>query len=459
VEVERFDVGFRSVEIKDGVFLVNGRPVKLQGVNRHETHPDLGHAVSLESMVQDIVLMKQHNVNAVRTSHYIDDPRWLDLCDRYGIYVVDEADLECHGMGVVGDMNGLSNDPLWKDAYLDRAIRMVERDKNHACVVMWSLGNESGYGSNHVAMADWIHRSDPTRPVHYEGATGWGNRDGLPNAGVVDVISVMYPTVERVLEEGQKTGDPRPFFMCEYAHAMGNGPGNLKEYWDAIRSSPRLMGGCVWEWVDHSIRMSTPEGVEWFAYGGDFDDYPNDGNFCVDGLNFPQRIPHTGLVEYKKILEPVEVQAVDLQAGQVRLHNRHYFRSLAYLQGAWKLLRDDRLVAQGALPDLDAPPQGTLEATLPYRLPAVQPGGTLWLNLSFTLAEDTPWAPRGFELANAQFEVPVEKKQAPALRLQDLPALSYEALDGQFVIHGEELRWVSTPCAGRWRVGSTRACR
>ncbi|MCU0501723.1 MAG: beta-galactosidase subunit alpha, partial [Anaerolineae bacterium] len=231
--------------------------------------------------------MKQHNINTVRTSHYPNDPRWLDLCDRYGLYVVDEADLECHGFGTVGDQDQISEDPAWEAAYLDRAVRMVERDKNHPCVIMWSLGNESGYGRNHVAMADWIHKFDPSLPVHYEGATGWGNRaNGKPFAGVVDVYSTMYPTVERIINEGQQTDNPLPFFMCEYAHAMGNGPGNLKEYWDAIRAYPRLMGGCVWEWVDHSVRRRTERGgaagagEEWWAYGGDFNDQPNDGNFC-----------------------------------------------------------------------------------------------------------------------------------------------------------------------------------
>ncbi len=440
LEVERFAVGFRSVEIKDGVFLINGQPVKLQGVNRHETHPDLGHAVSLESMVQDIVLMKQHNINAVRTSHYTDDPRWLDLCDRYGLYVVDEADLECHGMGVVGDLNGLSNDPQWKAAYLDRAVRMVERDKNHPSIVMWSLGNESGYGANHVAMAEWVHANDPTRPVHYEGATGWGNKEGLPNEGVVDVISVMYPTVERLIAEGENRDDPRPFFMCEYAHAMGNGPGNLKEYWDAIRNSPRLMGGCVWEWVDHSVRQVTPQGVEWFAYGGDFGDFPNDGNFCVDGLAFPHRVPYPGLTEYKKVLEPVEVIPLDLKAGKVKIRNHYSFISLDHLQGSWKLSRDGEIVSQGALPALEVPPQGEREVSLAYTLPPARPGETFWLELSFSLAGDTPWAPRGFVLATAQFEIPVEKSPAPVLLLERMPPVTVEFQKNDLQVKGEDFR-------------------
>ncbi|MEW6229420.1 MAG: glycoside hydrolase family 2 TIM barrel-domain containing protein, partial [Bacillota bacterium] len=225
LEVESVAVGFRQVEIKEGQLLINGRPVKIKGVNRHETHPDLGYAVTLESMIQDITLMKQHNINAVRTSHYPNDPRWLDLCDLYGLYVIDEADLETHGFGLIGDVSRLSNDPAWQAAFLDRAERMVERDKNHPSVIIWSLGNESGYGPNHDAMAAWIRRADPTRPIHYEPAGA---------SEVVDIVSVMYPTVDSLVEQGRKTDDPRPFFMCEYAHAMGNGPGNLKESWEAI---------------------------------------------------------------------------------------------------------------------------------------------------------------------------------------------------------------------------------
>ena len=293
LEVQSLRVGFRQVEVRAQQLLVNGVAIKLKGVDRHDTHPDLGHAVPYESMLQDITLMKQHNINTVRTSHYPNDPRWYDLCDQYGMYIVDEADLECHGFGITGDINEISDDPAWEAAYVDRAERMVERDKNHACIIIWSLGNEAGYGRNHDAMAAWIRAHDPTRLIHYEGAF---------DAKVVDIVSVMYPKVDYLIQQGSKTDDARPFFMCEYAHAMGNGPGNLKEYWEAIYAHPRLIGGCVWEWVDHGIRQHTSAGEEWFAYGGDFGDLPNDGNFCIDGLNFPDRIPHTGLTEYKKII-------------------------------------------------------------------------------------------------------------------------------------------------------------
>ena len=439
LEVRRVNVGFRQVEIRDRQLWINGRSVKLKGVNRHDSHPDLGHAVSLESMVQDIMQMKRHNINTVRTSHYPNDPRFLDLCDRYGLYVIDETDLETHGMHATGDLNLLSNDPAWEAAYLDRAARMVERDKNHPGIIWWSLGNESGYGRNHVAMARWIHEHEPTRPVHYEGATGWGNPEHRVDDSVIDIFSTMYPTVARVIEEGEKTDDPRPFFMCEYAHAMGNGPGNLQEYWDAIYNAPRLIGGCVWEWVDHGIRRCTESGEEWFAYGGDFGDKPNDGNFCIDGLNYPDRIAHTGLIEYKKVIEPVVVEAVDLKKGVVSVQNRYDFIDLTHLRGRWSLLRDGDVLEQGEMPALDIPPGEVQQITLPYALPNPRPGAEYRLNLSFTLRADMPWAPAGFEVAWAQFEVPA-KSAAPTIAVKTMPELAVNETKGEIAVEGEEFR-------------------
>ena len=442
-EVERFAVGFRQVEMKNQRVLVNGVPITIKGVNRHDSHPDLGHAVPMAGMIRDITLMKQHNVNAVRTSHYPNDPRWYDLCDRYGLYVIDEADLECHGMN---PLSRLSRDPEWLPAYLDRAERMVERDKNHPSVIIWSLGNESGFGENHIAMSAWMHANDPTRLVHYEGA-GWGVAEGLDDS-CVDICSTMYPTVERLAEEGRRGDDPRPFFMCEYAHAMGNGPGNLREYWDTIAAHDRLLGGCVWEWVDHSIRQHTAGGAEWFAYGGDFNDHPNDGNFCIDGLNFPDRIPHSGLIELKKVLEPVTVAAVDLRAGTVRLTNHYAFRTLSHLTGEWAISEDDRVLAQGpfTLPEIAAGQSD--EIRLPYTLPAGQPGAEYRLQLQFLLAADTCWAPRGFEIAWAQLDLPVETP-APTVRpLTALPPVALDEWDDRFVMRGADFQLTFDKIAG-----------
>ncbi len=252
----------------------------------------------------------------------------------------------------------------------------------------------------------------------------------------------MYPRLDKLIEQGRRTDDPRPFLMCEYAHAMGNGPGNLQEYWDAIRAYPRLMGGCVWEWVDHSIRQVTPEGVAWFAYGGDFGDEPNDGNFCIDGLCFPDRTPYPGLLEYKKVLEPVWVEAADLAAGQVIIHNRYDFLSLAHVQGAWQLRQDGDLLASGWFPELSVEPGGAMPVSLPYRLPPAVPGAAYWLNLTFALRGTTSWAEAGHILATAQFEVPVSPSAAPARSLAALPPLQVASQARQLTVTGEAFELV-----------------
>ncbi|WP_026486918.1 glycoside hydrolase family 2 TIM barrel-domain containing protein [Caldanaerobius polysaccharolyticus] len=432
-EVESFNVGFRKIEIKEGRLLLNGVPIKLKGVNRHDIHPDLGYSVTIESMIQDITLMKQYNINAVRTSHYPNDPRWLDLCDRYGLYVIDETDLETHGFAFTGNVSQLACDPAWKEAFIDRARRMVYRDKNHPSVIMWSLGNESGYGPNHDAMAEWIRTVDDTRPIHYEGAF---------DSPVMDVVSVMYPKLDYLIEQGEKTDDPRPFFMCEYAHAMGNGPGNLKEYWDAIYKYPRLLGGCVWEWVDHGIRQRTESGEEWFAYGGDFGDKPNDGNFCIDGLMFPDRKPYPGVIELKKAIEPVQVLPVDLMKGQVKIVNRYDFLSLEHIEGSWALMGDDELIQQGTLPVLDVPPAQERVITIPYALPKPKPSVEYWLNISFNLKEATMWAPKGHQVGWSQFKIPLAVPEVPAVKISSMPPLKLRETDKELEVTGEEFELV-----------------
>jgi len=404
-------VGFRKIELADGVFLVNGAAIKLKGVNRHEHHPDLGRAVPLEAMVRDVVLMKTHNINAVRTSHYPDDPKFYDLCDRYGIYVIDECDLETHGMGMAGKLNQLTDDPEWEAACVDRMKRMVERDKNHPCVIMWSLGNESGFGRNHEAMAKWARRADPTRLIHYEGDH---------ELKAADVYSMMYPAVDFLARAGEgkpeTDGDRhgyrpnrpeclnRPVICCEYAHAMGNGPGGLREYWDVFYKYRRLQGGCVWEWMDHGIRRRLPDGREDFAYGGDFGDVPNDGNFVIDGLVFPDRTPSPGLVEYKKVLEPVIIEAQDLGAGRFKVTNRYEFLSLDHLKVVWRVEEEGVAIASGDADPPDIGPGMSGLLTIPYALkPGYAGGKSLWMTVSFILANDTLWARAGHEVAWGQF--------------------------------------------------------
>lgn len=398
VEVQRIMVGFRQVDISQGQMLINGRPIKIHGVNRHDFNPETGAAVSLAAMQQDIIIMKKHNINAVRTSHYPNDTRWLDLCDRYGLYVIDEADLETHGMCLSSRWDSFSSEPEWRLAYLDRAIRMVERDKNHPSIIIWSLGNEANYGTNHDAMAEWIRAKDSTRFIHYEGAQ---------NAPMVDIFSQMYPNIDAVEEICQDTTETRPYFMCEFGHAMGNASGNLAEYWALVRRYPNFLGGCIWEWADHGISCQTAHGEKYFAYGGDFGDDPNDGNFCIDGLTSPNRVPHTSLLEYKKVIEPLAVTARDLLHGEITISNFHDHCDLSYLQGHWQLCEDSRVIAQGVLPALSTPARETEELTFHYQLPTPQPGAEYWLNFSFFTREATLWAPRGHEVATGQLKLPV----------------------------------------------------
>ncbi|MBN1179215.1 MAG: DUF4981 domain-containing protein [Anaerolineae bacterium] len=390
VEVVPLRVGFRQVEIKDGQIHVNGAPILLRGVNRHEHDPLTGHTVSRASMVQDIVLMKRFNVNAVRTSHYPNVPLWYDLCDEYGLYLIDEANIESHGVG-----DRLTRDPAWLETFMERGTRMVERDKNHSSIIMWSLGNESGSGPNHAALAAWIRGRDPTRPIHYEQAQ---------DAPYVDVISTMYTPLERMAALAQTPGETRPLMMCEYAHAMGNSPGSLKEYWDLVERYPRFQGAFIWDWVDQGLRQVTADGVEWFAYGGDFGERPTDGAFCINGVVFPDRTLQPAVWEVKKVYEPVRVTPVDLAAGRVAVTNRHAFSDLSGYDLWWALEVDGEALEAGHLDPPDVRPGETAEVTVPFTWP-VPAEGEAWLTLRFCLNHATPWAERGHEMAWAQFDV------------------------------------------------------
>ena len=357
VEVTTCNVGFRRVEIKDRFLLVNGQRVYLKGVNRHEHDPVDGHTVSVESMIQDIHLMKKLNINAVRTCHYPNDPQWYELCDRLGLYVIDEANIESHGMGY-GDKS-LAKDPAWKEAHLDRTRRMVERDKNHPSVIIWSLGNEAGNGVNFYATYDWTKQRDASRPVQYERAELDRN---------TDIYCPMYATIEHMVDYAKKNPD-RPLIQCEYAHAMGNSVGNLQDYWNAIEAYPSLQGGFIWDWVDQGLLVDVPKGrgEKYFAYGGDFGDRPNDGNFCCNGVVHPDRTPHPHAWEVKKVYQNVKVHAVDLAAGKVRVQNKYFFTNLNEFEAKWLLRCDGREVQSGSLGRLDVPPQASQEVDDPHR--------------------------------------------------------------------------------------------
>ena len=413
-------IGFRTVSIVDGLLTVNGRRILLRGVNRHEFHPDLGRVVPIDAMRTDLELMKRHNVNAVRTSHYPPHPAFLDLCDELGLWVVDECDLETHGFGEVHWRANPSDAPQWRDAFLDRMRRMVERDKNHPSIIMWSLGNESHTGRNLAAMAEWARDRDPGRPIHYEGDQ---------SCRYVDVFSRMYASHAEVEAIGRLAEPPHPdaaddpaldakrrsmpFILCEYAHAMGNGPGGLAEYQALFETYPRCQGGFIWEWLDHGIRRRTADGREYFAYGGDFGEDLHDGNFIIDGLVFPDRVPSPGLTEFGKVIEPVRIEG-DPATDLITISNRHDFIDTSHLAFSWLLHHDGGAIASGRL---DVPPIAagrTAEVPLPQSCRRATPAavGEVWLTVRAVLAADQPWAPAGHEIAWGQV-MPARAVSAP----------------------------------------------
>lgn len=348
--VKKFGFSFPSVN-GDRALCLNGTPIKLKGVNRHDSHPEKGYAVSFDDMENDILLMKSHNINCVRTSHYPNHPIFAELCDLHGIYLIDECDIETHGtetaLGMFKKEAGeiFSGSSQWKNAYLDRMERLLERDKNSPSVIMWSLGNESQFGENHIAMSKLVKERDPRRLVHYEHTT-WPCKDmgakQQPIHPCVDIVSHMYDSLAELEEQANIQNDPRPYLLCEYAHAMGVGPGSLDDYWELFYKYPRLAGGCVWEWCDHTAMI---DGKAY--YGGDYGDHPNDGNFCVDGLVYPDRKPHTGLFALKQAIRPMKITAIDAKRGHIRVANMLDFESIRRYPVKWKVISGDREYCSG----------------------------------------------------------------------------------------------------------------
>ena len=419
IEQVEQSVGFRSVEIRNGQLLVNGASVRFRGVNRHEHDPRTARVMSEECMLQDILLMKQANINAVRTSHYPNVSRWYELCDSLGLYVMDEADIEEHGL-----RGTLASTPDWHAAFLDRAVRMAERDKNHPSIVMWSMGNESGYGPNFAAISAWLHDFDPTRPVHYEGAQGAG---GEPDPKTVDVISRFYTRVkqeylnpgiaegedkeraenarwERLLEIAERTNDNRPVMMSEYAHSMGNALGNFKEYWDEIYSNPRMLGGFIWDWVDQGIYKTLPDGRIMVAYGGDFGDKPNLKAFCFNGLLMSDRETTPKYWEVKKVYSPVELR---VESGGLRVTNRNHHTDLSQYRCLWTLSIDGKQKDQGEITLPEVAPGESEMIPLPVSIAgkkaSAKATSDLRFTISFILKRDALWAKAGHEVAWEQF--------------------------------------------------------
>jgi beta-galactosidase len=413
-ETATLSVGFRSVRVEDGVITVNGKRVLFRGVNRHEFHPELGRALTREVMEQDVLLMKQHHLNAVRTSHYPPHPYFLDLCDQYGLYVVDECDLETHGFEEEGWRGNPADDPRWRDALLDRMRRMVERDKNHPSIIIWSLGNEAGFGENLMAMSEWVKHRDPRRLVHYE-----------PDQDVTctDMYSRMYASHAEVEAIGRHAEEPladlesdarrraMPFILCEYAHAMGNGPGGLAEYERLFEQYPRCQGGFVWEWVDHGIATTTPDGEPYFGYGGDFGEVLHDGSFVIDGLLLPDRTPSPGLLELAAVNAPIRIRPAR-EAGMIQVHNRYEVLTTAHVRFTWRTERDGVATGAGELIVPALAPGACTDVALPQAAAALvgsdasisvtEPRAEDWMIIEALTRTAQSWAEAGHAVGRGQ---------------------------------------------------------
>ena len=414
VDFESCRVGFRQLQIADGLVKVNGRRLVVRGVDRHEHHPDRGRALTEDDMRAEIVRMKQLNFNTVRTSHYPDHPRWYDLCDEYGLYVIDEANLETHGVGAE-----LSRDPEWVHAYMARAVRLVLRDKNHPCVISWSLGNESGCGPHHAAMAAWIRDYDTTRLVQYE--------SGFPGPAVSDILAPMYPRLHWVRHILADPDEHRPMIMCEYAYAKGNATGNFKKFWDLVDELPRFQGGCIWDWHDKALTVTLPDGRKVWGYGGDFGDeydYAANGECpsqCLNGIVGPDLTPHPGAMEVKKVQAPVAfaASAEDLAAGRVLVVNKHQFVGLAHLAIEWEVCEDGRPIQTGrATVQAEPGERAALEPAL-QRPEPLTPGAEYWLNVRAVLVEAASWAPAGHVVSWEQFALPWRNSRTDATQLHE----------------------------------------
>lgn len=397
-------IAIKKIHIEGKIFYLNGKKIKIRGVNRHDSHPELGQTAPFDHILRDLMLLKQHNVNSIRTSHYPSDPRMMELCDIYGFYMIDEADIETHGMAMLGhkEWSELSDSEAWTAAYVNRAKKLVERDKNRGCVIMWSLGNESGCGKNHRAMRAFIRSRIPEAVIHYE-SERWGIGD---YSDVVDVRSEMYTDPAGCLAyiKSKDENKKKPFYLCEYLHAMGNGPGGIKEYIELIRERDEFMGGNVWEFCDHSVLVTDENGNKHYTYGGDFGDHPNDGNFCVDGLVYPDRRPSNGLRAFKNAYMPVEVSLKDGESGEIELKSWRYFETLSDVDLVWNIECDGKRVKSGRIAGVNVAPNHRRTYKL-YDSFDFEDAGEYFLNVRFIYNTDTAFCDAGYEMGARQFEL------------------------------------------------------
>lgn len=413
--------GFRRIEITGENFTVNGTIIMLNGVNHHDYNPREGRCVTYSQTKSDIILMKQHNINALRCSHYPANDYLYDLCDEYGLYVIDEADLECHGFEWSGHYDWISDDAKWEAAYTDRAVRMVKRDRNHPSIIMWSLGNESSFGCNFIQSAKAVRALDSTRLIHYEGDS---------KAEVADVYSTMYSWLKKMDEIGTtEIGNKKPHILCEYAHAMGNGPGGLRAYQNLFRKYQRLQGGFVWEWYDHGIYTEDEEGHTYYRYGGNYGDFPTNDNFCIDGLLMPDRTPSPGLLEFKQVIAPVEITRSGVTEREILVKNLYDFQHLTHLHLKWWISCDEARIQEGEIYGFDAAPGESCRIQIPFTPWAPKANTAYYLNLTVCNTHSTPYAEAGHQISMVQYPLTTSTQTAELhqnsspLIIEETPAL------------------------------------
>jgi beta-galactosidase len=421
-------VGFKRVEIIDGNLLVNGKAIMFRGVNRHEWDPVRGRSITEETMIKDIQLMKENNINAVRTSHYPNQERWYELCNKYGLYVIDEANIEAHGMQFHEKSYGhIANDSTWTAQWIDRGKRMVERDKNQPCIIMWSMGNEAGDGTNFVKLYDWIKARDNTRPVVYQPA--WYERH-------TDVVFPMYKNIEFISDYASKKTE-KPLILCEYAHAMGNSVGNLQDYWDTFEKYKALQGGFIWDWVDQVILKTDENGTDYWAYGGDFgtEFAENDSNFCANGLIAADRTINPHMHEVKKVYQPVKFEADKLSHGRIKVTNRYDFVDLNHLDFEWFVKGNDKTISSGKIGTLDLMAGESQKLTFSLSGIIPKPGVEYFLMIRAKTNQNKPLISRGHIVAWEQFQLPISR-ELTTTPLTDIPIIILNT-DTGIEVHGE----------------------
>ena len=438
-------IGFRKVEIVNSQLLVNGVAIHIKGVNMHEHNEITGHVIDEGTVMKDIRLMKSNNINAMRTCHYPQQEFWYEMCDKYGLYLIDEADIESHGIGYDKDVT-LADKPGWAGAHLDRMQRMVERDKNHPSIIIWSMGNEAGDGHNFVNLYKWTKGRDITRPVQYERAEKETN---APERHT-DLWGNMYAPIEELEAYAKDPKNDRPMIMVEYAHAMGNSTGNFQDYWDVIEKYPKLQGGFIWDWVDQGFLRTNESGEKYWAYGGDYGEegMPSDGNFCLNGLVWPDRTPHPGLYEVNKVYQYIGFEPVDLKTGMIKIKNKYDFTNLSEFNFDWEVVSDGKVVQSGKIPLPDFRPKAEIAFLLPIKKIDPVPGTEYFLNMRISRSDEWNYVPEDHVYATAQFKLPVEGKPVPSTH-GPLAVLQTRTVDKNLEVSGVDMKIIFDLVSGR----------